>query len=233
MAGSLKTKNYQLAKYAPDDVTSWLTDFNGNMDLIDAGMQANKQAATQAQDSVDNLETEYESLLTVVNGHTTSIDVNEKAIAANTASIAELRGEIDGIYVGDVIESPADMSKIEPLVNTISCYFRRLGKFASGTCALNVSAGTCHNYDRIGTGLIDGTYLTDIVRYTGNPFNLAENVYTPGISHIVYTDGSSNFTYVAVAYLSDSNYTVLCFNNGTTGSTPLTFAKDFLGLVVF
>lgn len=233
MSASLTTINYGLGKYAPDDVTNWLIDFNGNMDKIDAGMEANKQAAAAANDKATNAAASVAALTESVQENTASIEANEKAISANTAGIENLETEIGGIYVGDVIASPADVSKIEPLVNSVTCYLRRLGNFASGTCALNVRGGTCHQYDRIGTGLINGSYLTDIARYTGNPFNLAENVYTPGRCIAVYTDSSSALIQIAVAYLSDSNYTVLCFINGTSGSSPITFAKDFNGLCVF
>lgn len=233
MAGSLKTAFFNLVKYAANDITSWLTDFNGNMDKIDAAMNQNKTAAQAADDKATNAAANVAALTESVQGNTNSIEANKKAISANTTEIEKLETAIGGIYVDDIIVSPADVSKIEPLVNSVACYLRRLGNFASGTCALNVRAGTCHQYDRIGTGLINGSYLTDIARYTGNPFNLAENVYTPGRCLGVYTDGTSALLQIAVAYLSDSNYTVLCFYNETIGSSPITFAKDFNGLCVF
>lgn len=211
MAGSLKTKNYQLAKYAPDDITSWLTDFNGNMDLIDAGMQANKQAATQAQDSVDNLEAEYASLLTVVNGHTTSIDANEKAIAANTASIAELGDEVNNISIGDVIiKLQTNGTVVEPILTGMTVALRKLGNYASGSAMFSFATGQMHAYDRMGTGLFSSLYITDIVRFTGNAFNLTPDIWTPLLGCANQsTTNDPRLVEMCVAYLSDTNYTII------------------------
>lgn len=48
MSASQKTTNYELPVYAPTDVTSWLTDFNGAMNKIDAQMKLNEDDATDA-----------------------------------------------------------------------------------------------------------------------------------------------------------------------------------------
>lgn len=48
MSASQKTTNYELPVYAPTDVTSWLTDFNGAMNKIDAQMKTNENDATDA-----------------------------------------------------------------------------------------------------------------------------------------------------------------------------------------
>lgn len=238
MAGSLKTTNYQLAKYAPDDITSWLTDFNGNMDLIDAGMQANKQAATQAQDGVDSLEAEYSSLLQTVNGHTTSIDANEKAIAANTASIAELGDVVNNISVGTVIYktlTDGDVTKSENILDTFNIYGRNIGGFFSGSISIKIVTGTMHVYDRQGTGLLANEYLTDLARVTGNPFNLAPNMWTPFYTTIS-ADGTENSHVstrkIGVAYLPDSNYTVFCFSNGKN-SAAINIDNTYIGSANF
>ena len=55
MAGSLRTANYDLSKYAPNDVTSWLVDFNGNMDKIDAQMKANADENSGTNGNVQKL----------------------------------------------------------------------------------------------------------------------------------------------------------------------------------
>lgn len=214
MAGSLKTTNYQLAKYAPDDITSWLTDFNGNMDLIDAGMQKNKQAAQRAQDGVDSLDSEYKSLLQVVNGHTTSIDSNEKAIAANTASIAELGNKLNNIAIGDVVLFGSDTSgltKIEPLLITLNLTGRSIGKYFSGSFGCRISSGTLRTYDRNGTIAGSNYYIHDLVRINGNPLNLEENIYTPMVGTWMYINGTEMNAgfYIAIAYLPDSDFTIV------------------------
>lgn len=227
MAGTLKTTNYELAKYAPDDITSWLTDFNGNMDKIDAGMQANRQAATQAQDGVDSLEGEYESLLQTVAGHTTSIDANEKAIAANTASIAALGDAVDSITVGDTIlygSATSGLTKIEPLITTLNLTGRRIGDYFSGSFACRLNHGTLRAYDRNGTIAGSNYYIHDLVRINGNPFNLKENIYTPMVGTWMYinaTEMNAGF-YVAIAYIPDSNFTVVGYCNPSSNDVNFT-----------
>lgn len=54
MSASQKTTNYELPVYAPTDVTSWLTDFNGAMNKIDAQMKLNKDDATDAMSEAAN-----------------------------------------------------------------------------------------------------------------------------------------------------------------------------------
>lgn len=213
MAGSLKTAFFNLVKYAANDITTWLTDFNGNMDKIDTAMNQNKTAAQTAQDGVDNLEAEYESLLTVVNEHTTSIDANEKAIAANSASIEEMGNEISGITIGEQISfTTNDVTKVEPLITTLNLCGRRIGNYFSGAFLIyHLNKGTLHSYDRMGTGIVEGKYLTDLIRVSGNPFNLPDNVYTylRGV-RTPNTDYGSYLMSIAIAYLPDSNFTVVC-----------------------
>lgn len=54
MAASQKTTNFELPVYAPTDVTSWLTDFNGAMNKIDAQMKLNEDDATDAKSIAAN-----------------------------------------------------------------------------------------------------------------------------------------------------------------------------------
>lgn len=54
MAASQKTTNFELPVYAPTDVTSWLTDFNGAMNKIDAQMKLNEDDATDAMSKAAN-----------------------------------------------------------------------------------------------------------------------------------------------------------------------------------
>lgn len=54
MSSSQKTTNYELPVYAPTDVTSWLTDFNGAMNKIDAQMKLNEDDATDAMSKAAN-----------------------------------------------------------------------------------------------------------------------------------------------------------------------------------
>lgn len=228
MAGSLKTAFYNLVKYAANDITSWLTDFNGNMDKIDTALNQNKTAAKTAQDGVDNLEGEYESLLTVVNNHTTAIDVNEKAIAANSESIAKLGNEFNKIDIGELIAyggGSSGLTKIEPLLGNFMLVGRGVGKTFSGTFSCSINQGSFHVYDReaVITGI--NRYITDLIRISGNPFNLSDNAWSRMTGYYQDsgedTDVSSNIT---VGYVAASGYTVVGYFN--TNATPVSFAKN-------
>lgn len=77
MSASLKTTNYELGIYAPNDVTSWLTDFNGNMNKIDAQMKVNAngvqgnvgninaltERVSTAENAIEQIENEYASVI--------------------------------------------------------------------------------------------------------------------------------------------------------------------------
>lgn len=228
MAGTLKTSNYELAKYAPGDVTSWLTDFNGNMDKIDAGMQANKQAAEQAQDDVDNLESEYESLLQTVNGHTTSIQANEKAIAANTASISEMGDEINDIRIGQLVylDSGFTLRDANVMENVNSVSIQVVGNGILAEFNFNTKEGTTHTYDAVinDESSFNGYNFTNLFSVVGNPFNLTANkyYYHGAIGH---WDAGGNVTAVGqymmgVKYDSSANVTMFGFVNKDTSGSP-------------
>lgn len=235
MAGSLKTAFYNLVKYAANDITSWLTDFNGNMDKIDTALNQNKTAAQTAQDGVDNLEAEYENVVQTLASHTTSIDNNEKAIAANTASIGELGNEVSKIIIGDyVVFDDGNLNKVEPLANSFNIWFRRIGNGVQGGGGFSMNTGTTHTYDRqIAGGIFNDLYCIDIARISGNPLNLPANLYCP-ISCVAvnYKDestvGEANYFGFCLVYLPDSGYSVLGYvTNSTNGLYVGNVKKDF------
>ena len=232
MAGSLKTAFYNLVKYAANDITSWLTDFNGNMDKIDTALNQNKTAAQTAQNGVDNLESEYETVTQTLAQHTTSIDNNEKAIAANSASIAGIKDELSDIIIGEYYRTDnnkSDVTKVETLCQGITITGRRIGNGIDLKGGIKINAGTLHTYDRqINNGVLNGLYATDLYRISGNPFNLQANSYIPlsfnkntiknftTLSSNVVID--SNELPGVIVYLADSGYTVICV--ASTGTTP-------------
>ena len=228
MAGSLKTAFFNLVKYAANDISSWLTDFNGNMDKIDTALNQNKTAAQTAQDGVNNLDDEYESLLIVVNGHTTTIEANEKAIAANSASIANLGDEFKKIDIGELIAygiGESGVSQIEPLLSNFMLVGRGIGKTFSGTFAYTINQGNLHVYDRVVMMGGINRYVTDLVRIAGNPFNLSDNVWSRMAGFYQYsgedTKISSN---IAVGYVAASGYTVIGYLD--SNATPVSFTKN-------
>lgn len=57
MSSSTKTTNYQLSQFQNADVPAWLTDYNGDMQKIDAGIHAAKVQADGAASGVSALQT--------------------------------------------------------------------------------------------------------------------------------------------------------------------------------
>lgn len=230
MAGTLKTAFFNLVKYAANDITSWLTDFNGNMDKIDTALNQNKTAVQTAQDALDNLKSGYETVTQTLAQHTTAIDNNEKAIAANSASIAEIEDKVSGITIGEYYRTDnnkADVTKVESLCNGITITGRRIGNGIDLHGGIRVNAGTLHIYDRqVNNGVLNGLYATDLYRISGNPFNLPENSYIPlsfnkntikninTLSSNVVID--SNELTGVIVYLADSGYTVICVVSSST-----------------
>lgn len=57
MASTNKTTNYQLSQFQNSDIPAWLTDYNGDMQKIDAGIHAAKAQADGAASGVSLLQT--------------------------------------------------------------------------------------------------------------------------------------------------------------------------------
>lgn len=57
MASTNKTTNYQLSQFQSSDIPAWLTDYNGDMQKIDAGIHAAKTQAQGAANGVSALQT--------------------------------------------------------------------------------------------------------------------------------------------------------------------------------
>lgn len=57
MASTNKTTNYQLSQFQSSDIPAWLTDYNGDMQKIDAGIHAAKTQAQGAANGVAALQT--------------------------------------------------------------------------------------------------------------------------------------------------------------------------------
>ncbi len=86
MSATGKTTNYDLAIYQPDDVTSWLTDFNGNMEKIDAALKQIADQGGSGGGSVNVVQGTGQSTTDVMSQKATTDALNSKA---GTAEIAQ------------------------------------------------------------------------------------------------------------------------------------------------
>lgn len=79
MASTNKTTNYDLSQFLGTDKPTWLTDYNGDMSKIDAGMAANKTAADSNQSKIDAIEADIDTVQEDI--------VNLKAADTQTAQV--------------------------------------------------------------------------------------------------------------------------------------------------
>lgn len=80
MSSTNKTSNLELSQFIGTDSPKWLTDYNSDMQKIDAGV-----AAVQTQASATDL---------VVAGHTSSIQANTQSITDQQTAITSLRSDV-------------------------------------------------------------------------------------------------------------------------------------------
>lgn len=80
MSSTNKTSNLELSQFIGTDSPKWLTDYNSDMQKIDAGV-----AAVQTQANATDL---------VVSGHTSSIQANTQSIGDQQTAITALRADV-------------------------------------------------------------------------------------------------------------------------------------------
>lgn len=80
MSSTNKTSNLELSQFIGTDSPKWLTDYNSDMQKIDAGV-----AAVQTQANATDL---------VVAGHTSSIQANTQSIGDQQTAITALRADV-------------------------------------------------------------------------------------------------------------------------------------------
>ena len=80
MSSTNKTSNLELSQFIGTDSPKWLTDYNSDMQKIDAGV-----AAVQTQANATDL---------VVSGHTSSIQSNTQSITDQQTAITSLRTDL-------------------------------------------------------------------------------------------------------------------------------------------
>lgn len=210
MAGSLRTANYDLSKYAAGDITSYLVDFNGNMDKIDKQMKANADANEDSKGQVAALGQRVASA--------------ENKISDNTDNINSL---IAGATVAELIATPS--SNVSSMLSRFYGFF---GVFM-GTSNLTINkAGDVLSTIEYGS---PDKKLVPLILFTGNPFNL-DTVTSPTENSIkmcgtaVYSiqAGSASNEDAVYAYFNGTN-TIL---SAIVSSDSLISTTTFNNLVV-
>lgn len=108
MAGSLRTANYNLSKYAAGDVTSYLVDFNGNMDKIDRQMKTNADANAGTAGDIESIKQDVTALEEKTSKLENKVDTLEQAsttneiVASKSSNVVSL---VNNTYkTGDLIQ---------------------------------------------------------------------------------------------------------------------------------
>lgn len=146
MAGSLRTTNYDLSKYAPGDITSWLVDFNGNMDKIDKQMKANENAITGLDGNLNEMGQKISSL---------------------DSKTASLENDVDSLQELTTYNEIITTASSNPASKASKLY--KIGSLIMGDCYYSIDK-TGDNISTIDFSSSSLKFMP-IILTTGNPFN--------------------------------------------------------------
>lgn len=183
MSASLKTPNFNIPKYAPNDVTSYLTTYNDTMDLLDTTMYDIKSVADEAKATGDTNLNNISALATNLTQTNNNVSQLGKTVSAQEAEIEHLASTMGATVVGDYIAgnntfvTPVHPSEYSP--NTVF-FARKLGKGLNGFASISEKKGTYTNsgvrtfYNGNGNTAGKQTYYVyPFGVIAGNPFELS------------------------------------------------------------
>lgn len=199
MAGSLKTANYDLSKYAPNDTTSWLVDFNGNMDKIDAQMKANSDSIVGTGGTVSALAQRVSAAETKISDLENEIEVNSNDITELTQKVAAAQTEISELD-GKITANENDINTIEAKLNDILKVQTFTGPkttLEAGTSqAINIPVTAPSGYSTVGVvGFYLGGLKLTAIRVEKNRIDVENNsggqvTCTPTLTVLFVKQGS-------------------------------------------
>lgn len=146
MSSTNKTTNYQLSQFIGTDKPAWLSDYNGDMGKIDAGVAAAQSTATGADGkatanataigTLSNLATEAKTnLVAAVNevNTTASTALNTATTAAGNASQAKNATDDLKSYLAMTSFRDIDTSEVVASVGTVDHSWLKVARNADGT----------------------------------------------------------------------------------------------------
>lgn len=209
MASTNKTSNYELSQFLGTDKPAWLSDYNQDMNKIDAQMKVNADTATGADGKADANSTSIGTLANLTTDDKTSVvaainevdtnvttaqnTANSASTAANTANtnIAKFnlteKSTLSPSVNKGTIASDAALTQIQFASDTTSSIFKIYGRMNIENL-LNQS-GTL-------TITLGSTSLRPTTSYVINSGAIVYRHYSSGISDVVprnltvNTDGS-------------------------------------------
>lgn len=163
MAISLRTANYGFGKYAPNDVTSYLTDYNGTMDKIDGAIKGVSDVATEAKATGDSNLNNIASLSQGLTATNKNVENLGKTQTAQGVEIGNLKESVNNITIGEFKE--CIFSSVHSTVANVSGTFRAIGKGVQGSIIVYIDAAT-YTPD----ANVENTNVLNVARLAGNVF---------------------------------------------------------------
>lgn len=223
MATSLQTANYGFGKYAPDDVTSYLTDYNGTMDKIDGAIKGVSDVANEAKATGDSNLNNIAGLSQGLTATNKNVENLGKAQTAQQAEIDALTSNVNLIKIGNFKDIEFTGSVIG--LGTSVLHGRKIGNGVQFCYEQGTGSST-----KTTSRSLNGKEVIDVAYVTGNPFELTtpnageeQHIYAIRIKNdntvekadcIFYYDSETNMTrivYVGTT-LTTSNETFV-FNS--------------------
>ena len=213
MATSLQTANYGFGKYAPNDVTSYLTDYNGTMDKIDGAIKGVSDVANEAKATGDSNLNNIANLSQGMTATNKNVENLGKTQTAQGVEIENLKNDLSEIVIGDYLELSATALHGQ----TTGTLARKVGDGVQGYFGGTIKAGS-YNPDRT----LNNRQLIDLLALTGNPFSLTARKSIPSKAISASVGGSERkiigFEAAMLYYDDATNYTriALVINGSVT-----------------
>ena len=229
MASTNKTTNYELSQFLGSDKPAWLTDYNADMNKIDAQMKVNADGVTAATGSasaattsigtLENLTTDAKTdLVSAVNevdahADTAQNTANDAYTAANTANtnISKFnlsdKSTLSPTSNKGVVDSDTSLTKVQFATDTTSSIYKIYGRVYVRN--LSTQSGTL-------TITLGNTSLRPSTAYEINSGAIVYRKYTSGASDVVPRN---------LAVATDGTITI-------TDTTSLSGSIDFISIIL-
>lgn len=126
MASTNKTSNLELSQFIATDTPTWLVDYNGDMEKIDAGVNRVKElaetASTQAVGVTSGLQTTNQTV-TTLSGQVANVQNQANTTTASVNGInnrlgnADISGIGDGTITGAIKAQNSNLENVEPIIS--------------------------------------------------------------------------------------------------------------------
>ena len=214
MATSLKTTNYGFGKYAADDVTSYLTDYNGTMDKIDTTIKSVQDIADEAKATGDANLNNISSLSQGLTATNKNVENLGKTQSAQQVEIENVNTKVSNLSIGEPTFGGSLSGGGGTGWRDTNITARGIAGALSGTASAIIAKGTYNSTlsKTCPSGTIGGTsgvkYLFEAIYITGNPFELTEGLKPARViafTNTARTIERNYFTYYE--YASEANRT--------------------------